>query len=97
MKEHRLLYGGRIRTGPFKDDFIRFRNPRPGRLLQYLTLDIKYVHVDGTRRNALLLTVMDIYSRKELIHMLRYSINKGDELVMLSLMLLEYKIEGMVA
>jgi hypothetical protein len=45
-------------------------------------------------RNALLLTVIDIYS-KVLIHMLRHRIKKGDVLLMLSLMLLEYKAEGM--
>lgn len=95
MKESRLLYGGRIRPLPFKRNFIRFRSIRPDRPLQYLAMDIKYVHVHGTARNALLLTVIDIYSRKVLIHMLRNSIKKGDVLVMLSLMLLEYKAEGM--
>jgi hypothetical protein len=49
----------------------------PERPLQFMTMDIKYVHVHGTGRNALLLTVMDIYSRKVLIHMLRQSIKKG--------------------
>ena len=58
-------------------------------------MDIKYVHVYGSGRNALLLTVMGIYSRKVLVHLLRNSIKKGDVLVMLSLMLLEYKAEGM--
>jgi len=95
MKESRLLYGGRIRPVPFKRNFIRFRSIIPDRPLQYLAMDIKYVHVHGTGRNALLLTVIDIYSRKVLIHMLRNSIKKGDVLVMLSLMLLEYKAEGM--
>jgi len=95
MKEHKLLYGGRIRPEPFKRDFIRFRTPDVQRPLQYLSMDIKYVHVHGSGRNALLLTVMDIYSRKVLIHMLRQNIKKGDVLVMLSLMLLEYKTEGM--
>ena len=38
---------------------------------------------------------MDIHSRKVLIHMLKASIKKGDVLVMLSLMLMEYKAEGM--
>jgi putative transposase len=95
MKEHRLLYGTRIRPMPFKRNFIRFRSVQPERPLQYLSMDIKYVHVHGTGRNALLLTVIDIYSRKVLIHMMRTNIKKGDVLVMLSLMLLEYKIEGM--
>jgi transposase InsO family protein len=38
---------------------------------------------------------MDIYSRKVPIHMLRASIKKGNVLMMLSLMLLQYKSEGM--
>jgi putative transposase len=95
MKESKLLFGARIRVAPFKRNFIRFRSLTPERPLQYLTMDIKYVHVQGTGRNALLLTVMDIYSRKVLIHMLRQSIKKGDVLLMLSLMLLDYKAEGM--
>lgn len=95
MKEYRLLYGNRIRPEPFRRNFIRFRSLQPDRPLQYLSMDIKYVHVQGTVRNALLLTVMDIYSRKVLIHMMRHSIKKGDVLVMLSLMLLEYKAEAM--
>ena len=95
MKEHRLLYNGKIRPQPFQREFIRFRNPKAQKPLQYLSMDIKYVYIHGWRRNVFLLTVMDIYSRKVLIHMLRSSIKKGDVLVMLSLMLLEYKTEGM--
>ncbi|MEO5997541.1 MAG: DDE-type integrase/transposase/recombinase [Chitinophagaceae bacterium] len=95
MKEHRLLYGSRIRPEPFKRNFIRFRSLLPDRPLQYLSMDIKYVHVHGTCKNVLLLTVMDIYSRKVLIHIMRHSIKKGDVLVMLSLMLREYKAEAM--
>ncbi len=68
MKESNLLYGSRIRPEPFRRDFIRFQKPYPDRPLQYLSMDIKYVHVHGTG-NALLLTVMDIYGRKVLIHL----------------------------
>lgn len=96
MREARLLYGCRIKAEAFKRDFIRFRSPEAERPLQYLSMDIKYVYVHGWGRNMLLLTVMDLYSRKVLIHMLRPSIKKGDVLVMLSLMLLEYGVvEGM--
>ena len=87
MKENKLLYGIRIRPKPFKRNFIRFRSPKAERPLQYLSMDIKYVHVQGTGRNALLLTVIDIYSRKVLIYILRSSIKKGDVLLTLSLLL----------
>ncbi|MBK8611874.1 MAG: transposase [Chitinophagaceae bacterium] len=96
MKQSRLLYGGRIRPEPLLSGILSVLGSlTPERPLQYLSMDIKYVHVHGTGRNALLLTVIDIYSRKVLIHMLRNSIKKGDVLVMLSLMLMEYRAEGM--
>jgi transposase InsO family protein len=38
--------------------------------------------------------VIDAYSRKLLSHMLRFNIKKGDVIVLLSLLLMEYKIEG---
>ena len=95
MKESRLLYGQKIKAVPEKRTFIRLRTLKLERPLQYLSMDIKFVHVHGTGKSALLLTVIDIYSRKVLIHMLRNSIKKGNVLVMLSLMLLEYKSEGM--
>jgi transposase InsO family protein len=57
-------------------------------------MDIKYNHIHGVQRNALLLTVIDAFSRKVLTHMLRFNIKKGDVIVLLSLLLIEYKIEG---
>ncbi len=44
MKENHLLYGSRIRPAPFKRDSIRFRSVQPNRPLQYLSMEIKYVH-----------------------------------------------------
>ena len=96
MKEHKLLYGGKIRPEPFERNFIRFQFVAAERPLQFLSMDIKYVRIQGSNKNVLLLTAMAIYSRKVLIHMLRSNIKKGDVLVMLSLMLLEYKTEGMI-
>ena len=80
MKEYKLLYGGKIRVEPFKKNFIRHRSLKPDYSLQYLSMDIKYVYVHGWARNALLLTVIDVYTRKVLIHTLRFSIKKGDVL-----------------
>jgi putative transposase len=57
-------------------------------------MHIKYIHIHGAQINALLLTVIDAYSRKVLTHMLRFNIKKGDVIVLLSLLLMEYKIEN---
>jgi putative transposase len=58
MNEHKLLYGGRIRPEPFKQDLIRFRSPGAEKLLQYLSMNNKHVHIHGWRRNVYLLAVM---------------------------------------
>ena len=42
----------------------------------YLEFDIKYIRVDGTGRNAMLLTVVDVLSRYNMGHLLQYSIKK---------------------
>lgn len=95
MDEHHLLFNSRIRVIAAKRNFIRFRKIMAEKPLQYLSMDIKYIHIHGMGRNALLLTVIDVYSRKVLTHMLRFNIRKGDVLIMLSLLLLEHKPKGM--
>lgn len=95
MKEHRLLFGSRIQVHGTPRNFIRYRKITAQKPLQYLCMDIKYVHINAEGRNALLLTIMDVYTRKVLLHMLRYNIRKGDVLLLLSLLLLEYHPHGM--
>lgn len=95
MKKHRLLFGSRVQVHGTPRNFIRFRKIIAQRPLQYLCMDIKYVHIHGEGRNALLLTIMDVYTRKVLLHMLRYNIKKGDVLLLLSLLLLEDQPQGM--
>jgi transposase InsO family protein len=95
MKTHHLLFNRKIGRSGIPRQFVRFRKIVAAKPLEHLCMDIKYVHIHGAGRNALLLTVMDVYSRKVLIHMMRFNIKKGDVIVMLSLLLIEYKIHGM--
>lgn len=95
MKEHHLLCNSRIRVHGLPRSFVRFRKVEASRPLEYLCMDIKYVYIQGEGRNALLLTILDIYSRRVLLHLLRYSIKQGDVLILLSLLLLEYQPQGM--
>jgi transposase InsO family protein len=95
MKTHHLLFNRKIGRSGKPRQFVRFRKIVAVKPLEHLCMGIKYVHIHGARRNALLLTVMDVYSRKILIHMMWFNIKKGDVIVMLSLLLMEYKIHGM--
>ena len=94
MKIHNLLFNRRIGSIGVPRQFVRFRKIKADKPLEHLCMDIKYIHIHGARRNALLLTVIDAYSRKVLTHMLRFNIKKGDVIVLLSLLLMEYKIEN---
>ena len=94
MKIHNLLFNRKIGSIGVPRQFVRFRKIKAEKPLEHLCMDIKYIHIHGAQRNALLLTVIDAFSRKVLTHMLRFNIKKGDVIVLLSLLLMEYKIEG---
>ena len=65
MKEHRLLCGHVIRpaAGGGKRKFVNWRVQQASKPMEQLCMDIKYVHIHGQNRNALLLTVLDVYTR----------------------------------
>lgn len=63
MKEYRLLCGTVIKTNKGKRQFVKWRVQQASRPMEQLCMDIKYVHIHGAKRNALLLTVLDVYTR----------------------------------
>ncbi len=63
MKTHQLLLGSAIRTSGEKRVFVSWRVQKAARPMEQLCMDIKYVYIHGKKRNALLLTVLDVYSR----------------------------------
>ena len=95
MKINNLLFNRRIESIGVPRQFVRFRKIKAEKQLEHLCMDIKYIHIHGAQRNALLLTVIDAYSRKVLTDMLRFNIKKGDVIVLLSLLLMEYRIENL--
>ena len=95
MKEHNLLFNNKIGVKKSPRKFVRYRKIQTEKPMEYTCMDIKYVHIHGSKRNALLLTVIDVYSRKTHTHMLEYNIRKGDVLLLLSLLMLEYNITSL--
>lgn len=94
MKEQHLLCGMVIRTRGEKRQFVRFRVQEPVRPMEQLCMDIKYVYIHGERRNALLLTVLDVYSRSILSQVLWWRIRKEQVLWLLHRMLQEHSTKG---
>lgn len=61
-----------------KREWVKELVPKPVLHFSYLEFDIKYIYIKGKRRNALLITVIDVYSRWVLGQYLSWQIRKGD-------------------
>ena len=77
MKNCNLLKPQRIRTTG-KRNFVKFRKPNAESPLNYFEMDIKYIYIPQERRNAYLLSIIDVYSRKVVGHIFKRSIRKLD-------------------
>ena len=83
MKEANLLLIKQRITTQGRRNFVQFRCIDAQRPLEYLTMDIKYVYIDEEKRFAYLLTVLDVYSRFVVGHVLKYSIKKADVVLLI--------------
>ncbi len=77
MSEHKLLNVA-TKSKIRKRTWVKELVPKPLIPFSYLEFDIKYIYVKGKRKSALLLTVIDVYSRWVLGQYLDWTIRKGD-------------------
>ncbi|MBI2793824.1 MAG: IS3 family transposase [Ignavibacteria bacterium] len=77
MRTHRLVLPKQKRIVSGKT-WVKDLLPKTELPFDYLEFDIKYIRIDGERRNAMLLTVIDVQSRYNMGHLLQYSIKKQD-------------------
>jgi len=77
MREHKLLNSKRIvQRSPRL--WVTELVPQPDGVFEHLEVDIKYIHVHGTRQNLLQLTVLDVKSRYVLGYTQGLSIRQED-------------------
>lgn len=93
MDENNLLLGKVIRTSG-KRQFVRHRKIAATYPMEYLCLDIKYIWVEGEKRNYLLLTIIDVYSRKAIEQLFKRSIRQFDVINLLRNINRQYGIKG---
>ena len=77
MKENGLLLE-RIASGRLKRNWVKWRKIENAQPLDHICMDIKYVYVHGSRRNAYLLAIMDVATRYVLGWSLRWSMKHTD-------------------
>jgi putative transposase len=79
MKQAGLLYK-RTTGAKTKRLWVSDLVPQPQGYFSYLEFDIKYIWIAGQRRNALVLSVIDVFSRWVLGQYVSYSVRKEDVL-----------------
>lgn len=77
MKENQLLLNKRIRSSR-KRAYVKERRMIAEGPYEKLQMDIKYIYVQGERKNAYLLSLMDIFTRKVLGYRVWWSMKKQD-------------------
>jgi len=95
MDENHLLVGKVIRTQG-KRKWVSHRKIRATRTMEYLCLDIKYVWVHGENRWYFLLSIMDVFSRKILIHIFQRSVRKHDVIRLFRILHLKFNLKGVM-
>lgn len=93
MDENNLLLGKVIRTSG-KRQFVRHRKIAATYPMEYLCLDIKYIWVEGEKRNYFLLTILDVYSRKAIEQLFKRSIRQFDVINLFRNINRRYGIKG---
>lgn len=77
MREHGLLNRRPVRSA-LRKQWIKELVPNPTTPLTHLEFDIKYMHIHGQRRNAMMLTVLDVKSRFNVGWLMQWSVKKED-------------------
>jgi len=77
MREHNLLLPKPSRDASGKV-WVKDLLPATKQPFDYLEFDIKFVRIDGTGRNAMMLTIIDVMSHYTLGFLLQYSVKSED-------------------
>lgn len=94
MKENGLLYNSKIALRTEKRSFVKYYTQQSEAPMDQLCMDIKYLHIHGNGRNALLLTVLDVYSRRIMGHLLWWRIRKEQVKWLLGQILEKHPVKG---
>jgi transposase InsO family protein len=96
MDEAHLLHRHNRVATQGRRQFVQTRRIEADYPLQYLVMDIKFVWIQGERRNVYLLTIMDVFSRKVLAHTCKPSIKQTDVVLLLDGIVQKYQTKGVI-
>lgn len=94
MSENGLLYNSNISVKAENRKFVQYYTQQAEAPMQELCMDIKYVHIHGSGRNALLLTVLDVYSRKIMGQLMWWRMRKEQVKWLLGQIIEKHPVKG---
>ena len=94
MTESGLLYNSKIAVKSTNRQFVQFYTQQPDAPMKQLCMDIKYLYIHGSGRNPLPLTVLDVYTRRNMGHLLWWRMQKHQVKWLLAQIISKYHVEG---
>jgi putative transposase len=97
-KVYRLMKAAGLLNKPVKTrqqgqkEWIKEFVPKPSNSLEYFEMDIKYMPIYGQKRNALLLSVIDVESRWVLTHKLAWQMKQEDVTALFDKIFMQYSL-----
>ena len=88
MKENNLLMSS-IKPSPARE-YVKFYRALPNRPFEILEMDIKFIYIHGTGSNAMILTILDTFSRQVLAWKCQNSIRKQDVKSLIDQLIVEH-------
>jgi transposase InsO family protein len=95
MKENDLLLE-RIKTDKIDRVWVKWRKIENAKPLEYLCMDIKYVYIHGSSRNAYLLSIIDVATRYVVGWSLQWNMRHTDVILCLSGVLKDFKAKEII-
>jgi len=89
MKEWHLLNPKKITPKQLKD-YVKFSQPYPSQPFEMLEIDIKYIYIRGDKRNAYLITILDVFTRNALVWDLDYSMKSSQVVTLIDQLIMDY-------
>ena len=65
-----------------KRQWVKELVPKPIKEFTYFEFDIKYIYIQGKKTNAQVLTVIDIFSRWNMEHIIKWNIRQEDVIIL---------------
>lgn len=91
MKEQHLLYK-KTKAASSKKEYVELTVPLCSRPFEIIELDIKYIYIQGLRRHAYLITMLDVFSRAVLVWDLGWTMKAGNVVNLVNKLLKDWLI-----